>query len=325
MKEYNRKEIFKRIKDKESLEGLYLRGVDLSGLDLVGLNLKKASLGGADLEGANLTRADLRGADLWETNLEYANLGLANLEGAYLESATLNEANLSEARLRKANMEEAKLVRANLRDADLYLVNLKRADLREADITGANIWGITCAGWRIDGVKAEYIYNCGTPDNKGAREKSRQNFEPGEFVRLFQSLPTIEMVFAGIIVPQDYAKLMGLVEIIRWQRPEMNLEVKAIEKIGLDTVLRLSLSRDVYLEEAATLIAQLWHESKVAQKLSRLMKEGFGISLDPEYSQPIFNGCDINKVQLHLIDQTGKSLWRGGMEKLAAGVQQKIS
>jgi uncharacterized protein YjbI with pentapeptide repeats len=72
-----------------SLRWVYLRYVNLQGLDLSGANLKNT-----DLNMAKLQVADLSGANLEETRLNKANLRFALLANANLKGASLNQANL---------------------------------------------------------------------------------------------------------------------------------------------------------------------------------------------------------------------------------------
>jgi hypothetical protein len=101
------------------LNGVDLRGADLSFADLRHISLGNAHLIGADLEGANLRFADLTGVNLSNASLNWADLSYANLSNANLSRATLNNANLTCACLRNAVLTMASLEYANLRDAIL--------------------------------------------------------------------------------------------------------------------------------------------------------------------------------------------------------------
>jgi uncharacterized protein YjbI with pentapeptide repeats len=72
-----------------SLRWVYLRYVNLQGLDLSGANLQNTDLNMAKLQGV-----DLSGANLEETRLNKANLRCALLSEANLKGAFLNQANL---------------------------------------------------------------------------------------------------------------------------------------------------------------------------------------------------------------------------------------
>ena len=72
-----------------TLRWVYLRYVNLQGLDLSGANLQNTDLNMAKLQGV-----DLSGANLVETHLNKANLRFALMAGANLKGAFLNQANL---------------------------------------------------------------------------------------------------------------------------------------------------------------------------------------------------------------------------------------
>jgi len=161
-----KKEVLKKLANKESLKGANLsavdlsganlRGADLSGTNLLGANLLDADLLGANLKGADLLGANLSGADLSDAILHSANLSGANLSGATLlganlhsanlKGADLEEANLSGADLSEANLKGANLLGANLVEVDLLGANLLNADLRVAYLLGANLKGADLSG-----------------------------------------------------------------------------------------------------------------------------------------------------------------------------------
>ncbi|MBH8565224.1 pentapeptide repeat-containing protein [Nostoc sp. CENA67] len=78
----------------------------------------RAELGNADLQGVNLKGSDL----------SYADLSEANLSGANLRGTDLSFADLSQANLRNADLRGALLISANLSQADLQGANLEKAD-----------------------------------------------------------------------------------------------------------------------------------------------------------------------------------------------------
>ena len=101
---------------KQKLQGCHrqLDGVDLRGADLSFTQLQAASCDSIQLQGANLVRADLRGANLENANLQGANLYRAQLHGACLAHADLRGANLHSADLTGADMDSVKLAGADL-------------------------------------------------------------------------------------------------------------------------------------------------------------------------------------------------------------------
>ncbi|MFM2062885.1 MAG: hypothetical protein RLZZ507_2555 [Cyanobacteriota bacterium] len=76
---------------------------ELGDANLQGVDLKGSDLSYADLSTANLSRAILRGCDLSYTDLSQANLQNADLRGAMLFSADLRQADLQGTRLEKAD------------------------------------------------------------------------------------------------------------------------------------------------------------------------------------------------------------------------------
>ncbi|NJR76756.1 MAG: pentapeptide repeat-containing protein [Scytonema sp. CRU_2_7] len=81
-------------------------------------NFSKAELGDANLQGV-----DLKGSDL-----SYADLSQANLSGANLRGSDLSFADLSQANLRDTDLRGTLLFSANLRLADLAGAKLEKAD-----------------------------------------------------------------------------------------------------------------------------------------------------------------------------------------------------
>jgi|GEM_PF-1576523 len=133
-------QLFQEFSRFEVQYGLSENGkLDLQGVDLKGANLTSTDLIGAELKVANLARTDLRGADLKKARLAWANLDRVDLMQAILSGADLSEANLNEALLTLANLEDADLIDADLRAADLSGANLNEADLSGANLTEADL------------------------------------------------------------------------------------------------------------------------------------------------------------------------------------------
>jgi uncharacterized protein YjbI with pentapeptide repeats/uncharacterized membrane protein len=132
------------------LNGVFLRGANLSRVDLRLTNLRGAILSDADLRGADLSSANLKGADLRGANLNEANLGNADLSRADLRETNLSEAyllsdmpepDLPDVNFSGANLKGADLKGAGLSGDDLSYANLKGADLSGAGLGGANLSG----------------------------------------------------------------------------------------------------------------------------------------------------------------------------------------
>jgi uncharacterized protein YjbI with pentapeptide repeats len=115
-----------------SVEGAFLKAIDLRYANMFRAFVVKAILRRANLEGASLRKSDFRSADMRQVNLQNTDVRAANLKGADLREATLMGADLVGAQLQNTNLGMAKF-----RGADLNEVDLKNADLRCADLTGA--------------------------------------------------------------------------------------------------------------------------------------------------------------------------------------------
>jgi uncharacterized protein YjbI with pentapeptide repeats len=81
-------------------------------------NFSRASLNQCDLQGVNLRGADLSYAELTEANLQAANLRGVDLSYADLEQTNLEEADLRGALLIGTNLRQTDLSKAQLHDAD---------------------------------------------------------------------------------------------------------------------------------------------------------------------------------------------------------------
>jgi uncharacterized protein YjbI with pentapeptide repeats len=115
------------------MDGVILRGADLTNVDLGESNFEGADLSNAILrgtrffqsvfEGANLSGADLTGAGLVESTFFWADLSRANLTNARISDlgficTDLTEAIFNGARLKSVQFDGANLIRADFRRAD---------------------------------------------------------------------------------------------------------------------------------------------------------------------------------------------------------------
>jgi uncharacterized protein YjbI with pentapeptide repeats len=128
----------------ESLTGLILPNVDMTGADLTGtdlryINLQRTKLTGAKLHQSNLKDVDLRHADLSRTDLSGINLSNVKLLFANLQQSNLHQANLSGLDLSFADLTGADLTKANLTGAKLFGADLTGAKLSEAKLNGADL------------------------------------------------------------------------------------------------------------------------------------------------------------------------------------------
>jgi uncharacterized protein YjbI with pentapeptide repeats len=247
-------------KGKWDLGGLGATQDDMSGYDLEGADFSGAYLGdgnfsGALLNNANFSKAELYEAKFIETNLSGANLSRAELHRADLSLANLSEANLSCAYLNNANLGAANLNGANLQGSILEEVNLNRANLSGADITGSTFWGVSTAGWKIDGIKAEYVYFCRSEELE--KETYRRTFQEGQFEALFKSLPTVELIFVEGLNPTSLFTLSMIIEKIGLQNPSLGVKMAVVRKNEFETRIGVKINNDEQLIK----VGQLLHEA----------------------------------------------------------------
>jgi Pentapeptide repeats (8 copies) len=122
------------IKDQRTCELLHRIDADtLEDADLEGIYL-----GGADLVGMNCARANFRRVVLYE----------AHLDRACLRGADLTQADLREAKLMGADLAHALLIHANL-----WAANLLGADLTHADLCGTLLESATMASVVLEGAR----------------------------------------------------------------------------------------------------------------------------------------------------------------------------
>jgi len=257
---------------KVNLYKANLNKADLKYAKLTEADLSRANLNGADLSEANLRGTDLREADLRGTNLSGADLSGANLAGAFLIGANLSGADLTEADLTEANFKMVNLSHANLRTANLSGANLKEADLGAADMTGcildgvnfnqanlsgadvsgASFWGISNAGWKIDGIKASHVYFC--RGSQKEREKYRKDYEDGQFEALHRTYPILELMFEKGLSLLGLLTLNALIEKISMQNQNLGVKLAGISQNEFGTIVGVKVDRDEFLPEAGKLM-----------------------------------------------------------------------
>jgi hypothetical protein len=243
----------------------------MSGFDLKGADFSGAYLGAANFSGAILKNASFSGAELYEAKFNEANLIGANLSRSDLYKADFTLANLSDADLQhacllNATLSAVNLNRANLQESILEEVNLNRADLSGADITGSTFWGVSSAGWKIEGIRAQYVYFC--ENVKSKKENYRRDFKAGQFEALYKSLPTVEIIFEEGISPAGLLTLSLLVERINGQNPNLGVRMTDIRKNEFETRVGLKLNKD----EDLSAVGQLMQEV-IAQVASEVLPE----------------------------------------------------
>ncbi len=282
MAKLTREEVIARVKAGKSLAGKNLSGLDLSGVNLSGVNLSRADLRSADLLGTDLCRANLSGAYLTMTNLSEAKLRGATLFLTYLLST--------------------KLEGANLRESIIDSAIFENADLSGADLTGANIWNIATADWKIDGVKCEYAYNSKYPEGK---DKTRRDFKPGEFEQIYKSFTKLELIFKeGFSLP-DYSALLAVIDRINHELPTANLNLRKMERVGNTTTTTLAAENKEAIEEIVKNSLQK-HYSKIHDELKAIKGIPALQNISSQLPQPV---SDMLQPQLkEIIEQSSDRL-----------------
>jgi uncharacterized protein YjbI with pentapeptide repeats len=269
-----------------NLSKVDLKDADLSQTKLIAADLTEADLSGAHLGDADLSMADLNKARLNKTHLNGANLSLtslsdadlskadflgADLLGANLINASLPDADLSKADLAKADFSKANLKGANLQESNLDSVNFTDADLSGADLSGANIWNIITTNWNIEGVRCEYVYNCkywGIIKDED-KEKTRRNFAPGEFVRLYHGFPKLELIFSEEYRDIDYRTLLVILGNIKRRLPRANIKLNKIEQT-IHATATIQTESQQTLEQVIELLVELYQQ--VFDELNNIKK-----------------------------------------------------
>jgi uncharacterized protein YjbI with pentapeptide repeats len=246
----------------------YLDKANLTGANLIGAHLVDCDFNGTNLVGAVLSGANLTGADLSGANLTGAYLVEASLAGADLRKADLTGADLSGANLFGAKFLDAKLGNSNLKNTNINNVNFNNADLSYAQITGAIIWGLSTTGWKIERIKAEYVYFTRDVKNK---EKYKRTLKEGQFEALFKSLPTIELIFEGGLSLPELWTLNAIIEDIKKQNPEFGLKLTNTSVDEFQTTVNVKTVKDEFLEKAASLLQSTLKEAIKGVSLENLL------------------------------------------------------
>jgi len=123
-----------------NLQGVNLKGAQLSEYDFAGANFQNANLTEANLANTNFAKAQLQGSKLKEAYLVDADLESAQLTSANLEGAYLQKANLKSANLENANFKGAKLDEAILDETLILNANFESASLAGASIINVKLW-----------------------------------------------------------------------------------------------------------------------------------------------------------------------------------------
>lgn len=117
-------------------------------------------------------------------------------------------------------------------------------------MTGANIYNIATADWKIKGIKCEYVYNF---KYKEDRKKTRRDFAPGEFEQIYKSFPKIELIFKKEFSHLDHRALLAIIDRINEELPTANCKLRKIEK-AVDATATLTAETKEAVEEIAKIL-----------------------------------------------------------------------
>ncbi len=327
MANFTREAVIEMVKKGEGLRNAILYGIDLSDANLRDANLSRANLRnanliGSDLSGADLSGANLHSADLSSAYFHSANLSGADLSSAYLHSANLRRADLHNANFRRAdlhsanligsdlsdaNLSDADLSDANLRDADLknsFLISadLENADLTKADISGANIFNYKTHGWRIDGIKCTHVYNYPWGTSGNEREKSRIDFEKGQFEEKYKSTPVLEFLLSGVPQLPDQCKMYYIIREVN-KKYNTGLEPASMKKELEGILITLGAKSDENLEEIGHMFVREYEKHELDDKLLAIIKKGElpGSDSDTDDASDVFK--QLLKVKVTLVNK----------------------
>jgi hypothetical protein len=312
MANFTREAVIEMVRKGEGLRNAILYGIDLSDANLRDANLSRANLrnanligsdlSGADLSGANLHSADLSSAYLHSVNLRRADLHNANLRRAGLHSANLIGSDLSDAHLSDANFSDANLRDADLKNAFLISADLENADLTKADISGANIFNYKTHGWKIDGIKCTHVYNYPWGTSGNEREKSRINFEKGQFEEKYKSTPVLEFLLSGVPQLPDQCKIYYIIGEVN-KKYNTGLEPASMKKELDGILITLGAKSDENLEEIGHMFVLEYEKHELDDKLLAIIKKGElpGSDSDIDDASDVFK--QLLKVKVTLVNK----------------------
>lgn len=159
-----------------------------------------------------------------QCNLSKTSFKNSRLDDIEFSECILQDVNLSESYLREAIFNNCNLEKAILNNCDLRYSNFSKSDL-----TGVSLYGAALFGWKINGVKCDYVFFDKDRINRIPRDR---NFEPGEFERLYRSVPTLEIVFEQGINFVDQFILEVIAQQAKEKNPALQLELLSLDKKG---------------------------------------------------------------------------------------------
>lgn len=269
------------------LQRANLQGTNLQGADLQGAILEDAVIIRIDFSGSNLQGVNLRRAEILNTNLEGVYLQGADLQGASLQMVNLIYAGLRKAKFSGAKLSLVDLKGADLQEAKLNFVNfllsdLRNAGLQNADITGANLYGTARFGWKIEGIKCDYIFF----DQAGRiREPKNRDFEPDEFERLYKTVPTIEVIFEKGMNAFDPALLAYIAKESEETNPHLGLVLNEIKLRGLQPSAVFEIAAESIRTEAEDYVPNRLDEIKQDKPSIKKILKIFKKQLDEKDKQ----------------------------------------
>ncbi|MCX5643193.1 MAG: pentapeptide repeat-containing protein [Phycisphaerae bacterium] len=261
----------------------------LSGANLIFADLSGATLIHADLSGANLSDAGLSGVNLFDANLSHADLSGACLRGANLSNVDLSTVNLCRADLSNANLSGVNLSGVDLYDVNLSGANLQfsqliRCNLARAKLTGAKLYGTARDDWIINGVECGYVFWDAEGEIRSPRDR---DLAPGEFEQLYQTLPTIEYIFQNGMSPMDPLIMDRVVQAIRRQNPEFDIQIDSINARGLVPSIKFTVQQEEHKEPALAEVTRIY-EAKLQEFAGRLDEARAFIQLLIDRPNPVY-------------------------------------
>jgi len=232
------------------LDDINLNRANLCNAIMNDIQLNRAVLQWTNLSKADLSNSWLMNANLSEANLRGANLVAATLFGADLAGTDLFQGILRSTNLRTANLFCTKLQQADLTRCDLHYCNLSMSDLTGAKLTGAKLYGTARDDWIIKDIQCEYVYWDWFGRQRSPKDR---DLVPGEFERLYASLPTIEYIFENGMTPLDSLIMDRAVQAVREKRPEFDIKIDSMSARGLAPSIKLTVQqkeqKELALEE----------------------------------------------------------------------------
>jgi hypothetical protein len=297
----------------------------LSEIDLRGVNLNGAGLFETVLFRANLRDADLRTEYLRDVDLGFANLTKANLAGTNLREARLfrtdlSGADLSRVNLRRVDLSEEKLTGANLTEADLRFSRLVGVDLSNAILTGSLLYGTARDAWIVDGVLCNYVY--WDPDGQERWPRDR-DLAPGEFGKLYASLPIIEYIFENGMSPLDLMLMDRVVQAIRTRNSEYDLNIYSITTRGHAPSIKFTVALEEYKAPAQEQIKTDYEEriQRLENDKNRL-QDAIAQLLENSRLQTQLLAATVDKVGGDIISIDGDGVVVKGSENVNVIIEQ---